>query len=127
MGLMVSLHSTLILSIHGSTAVLGGLYWEADGVALFADDVCVYWDVVGNSTQFGCSGRINVQRTVMQYYVCMCLRSTSILLCVPVLVLIDRDNTPRWSPDKLHKVTADVVQSYFEPFPQHDMELQLDD
>ena len=42
-------------------------------------------------------------------------------------VLIDKDNTPRWSPDKLHEVTAEVVQSYFEPFPQQSMELQLDD
>lgn len=55
-----------------------------------------------------------------------CIHSAIDVLCLPILVLIDRDNTPRWSPSKLHEVTAEVVQSYFEPLPWH-MELQLDD
>ena len=66
--------------------------------------------------------------------VCVCVHTLThyivvFLLCVYTFpsVLVDRDNAPKWSPDKLHEVTDEMVQSYFQPFPEKGMELQLDD
>uniref|UniRef100_UPI00358DF34B 3-hydroxyisobutyryl-CoA hydrolase, mitochondrial n=1 Tax=Myxine glutinosa TaxID=7769 RepID=UPI00358DF34B len=38
-------------------------------------------------------------------------------------VLVDRDSSPRWKPEKLEEVTPDIVDSHFEPLG--DLELRL--
>lgn len=60
---------------------------------------------------------------------CVCIHINVFVLCVYTClsVLVDRDNAPKWSPDKLLEVTDEAVQSYFRPFPKKSMELQLDD
>ncbi|CAG0901763.1 unnamed protein product [Darwinula stevensoni] len=40
-------------------------------------------------------------------------------------VLVDKDNNPRWKPDRLEEVTAEKVAHYFNPLPAEE-ELQLD-
>ena len=40
-------------------------------------------------------------------------------------VLVDKDNNPRWNPDRLEGVTAEKVEHYFSPLPPEE-ELHLD-
>jgi enoyl-CoA hydratase len=38
-------------------------------------------------------------------------------------VVIDKDNAPRWRPDRLDAVTHAEIDAYFAPLPQGDLEL----
>ena len=38
-------------------------------------------------------------------------------------VLVDKDNSPRWSPASLHDVTADRVDSYFASLGPYELSL----
>lgn len=41
------------------------------------------------------------------------------------LVLIDKDNKPKWNPSSLKDVTDEKVESYFQPPAKDFRELQL--
>jgi enoyl-CoA hydratase len=38
-------------------------------------------------------------------------------------LLVDRDNSPKWSPPALEEVSAERVNAYFEPLGDHDLDV----